>query len=383
MNFKNNNRSKAIVCLVCLFIVASIFLPVLLTSGSTAGVVESSKTGNMAILYGCLALFSFLILMGYLLLEKNNEIHFAILFACVTASNGGYFLQAISPSLTGALMANRLSYLGSAYSVLVMLLIILEVCQIRRTKKLSVLLVGITTAAFLLAASGDWLGLYYKAVSIKTVNGMTKLVKDYGPLHMLYPVYLLSYFVTMVAVIVRAGKKRTLSSPKYAMFLAAVVLTNLIVWGVEQVIDVDFEFLSVSYIATEIMLLAIYSMLRDYGIVQPGGAMVSVAMLTQLNTRYVTSPLPPNMEEMFRSFAQKAQTLSSAERRILDYYIDGHEVADIPELAFISIHTVKKHNHSIYQKLGVASRDELMLYIELFRCCDRLDELTAGAAEAE
>ena len=148
MNFKNNNRSKAIVCLVCLFIVASIFLPVLLTSGSTAGIVESSKAGNMAILYGCLALFSFLLLMGYLLLEKNKEIHFAILFACVTASNGGYFLQAISPSLTGALMANRLSYLGSAYSVLVMLLIILEVCQIRRAKKLSGLLVGITPPHF-------------------------------------------------------------------------------------------------------------------------------------------------------------------------------------------------------------------------------------------
>ena len=64
------------------------------------------------------------------------------------------------------------------------------------------------------------------------------------------------------------------------MFLTAVALTNLIVWGVEQVFDVDFEFLSVSYIATEVMLLAIYSMLRDYGIVQPGGAMVSIAMLT-------------------------------------------------------------------------------------------------------
>jgi hypothetical protein len=36
---------------------------------------------------------------------------------------------------------------------------------------------------------------------------------------------------------------------------------------------------------------------------------------------------------------------------------------------------VKKHNRSIYQKLEIASRDELMLYIELFRCCDRLDEL--------
>ena len=383
MDFTNNYRSRRIICLVFLFIAASIFLPGLFTPGMNADVVGSGKTGNMVIVYSVLALLSVLILLGYLLLEKKKEIYFTALFACVAAINGGYFLQAISRTLTGAMMANRLSYLGAAYSVLVILLIIMDVCRIRRTRWLTTLLVGISTAAFLLAASGNLLGLYYEAVSIKTVNGMTKLVKDYGPLHILYPVYLLSYFAAMVMVIIRAGRKGTLSSPKYAVFLTAVALTNLIVWGVEQVIDVDFEFLSVSYIATEIMLLAIYSMLQDYGIVQPGGAMVSVAMLTQLNTRYVTSPLPPNMEEMFRSFAQKAQTLSSAERRILDYYIDGHEVADIPELAFISIHTVKKHNHSIYQKLGVASRDELMLYIELFRCCDRLDELTAGAAEAE
>ena len=73
--------------------------------------------------------------------------------------------------------------------------------------------------------------------------------------------------------------------------------------------------------------------------------------------------------------ADPYEGLSSAERRILQYYIDGHETADIPDLAFISIHTVKKHNRSIYQKLDVASRDELMLYIEMFRCCDRLHEL--------
>ena len=383
MDLMNKHRNKLIICLVFLFIAASIFLPVLLTPGTNAGAVESGKTGNMVMVYSALALLSILILLGYLLLEKKKELYFAALFTCVAAINGGYFLQAISRTLTGALMANRLSYLGAAYSVLVILLIIMDVCRIRCTGKLTALLVGISTAAFLLAASGDWLGLYYEAVSIETVNGMTKLVKDYGPLHTLYPVYLLSYFAAMVAVIIRAGRKGTLSSPKYAVFLTAVALTNLIVWGVEQVIDVDFEFLSVSYIATEVMLLAIYSMLQDYGIVQPDGAMVSVAMLTQLNTRYVTAPLPPNMEEMFRSFAEKVQTLSAAERRILDYYIDGHEIADIPELAFISIHTVKKHNRSIYQKLEVASRDELMLYIELFRCCDRLDELTGEVMETE
>ena len=59
------------------------------------------------------------------------------------------------------------------------------------------------------------------------------------------------------------------------------------------------------------------------------------------------------------------------------YYVEGYEAADIPDMEFISINTVKKHNRSIYQKLEVASRDELMLFIELFRCCGRLGELTS------
>ena len=346
--------------------------------------VSFAKTGNMALVYGAVAVMSVLLLMGYLLWEKKKERRFVALFSCVAVVNCGYFLQAVATSLTGAMLANRLSYLGAAYSVLVMLLIIMDVCQIRRIKWVTGILVGVSTLAFLLAASGDWLGLYYKAVSITTVNGMTRLVKDYGPLHILYAVYLLSYFVVMVAVILHAAKMEKLASPKYSVFLVAVALCNLMVWTVEQFIDVDFEFLSVSYIVTEVMLLLIYGMLRDYGIVQPGGALVSMQMLTQLSTRNAAAgELPPGMEDLFDSFANKVKTLSSAERRILNYYIDGYETAEIPDLAFISIHTVKKHNHSIYQKLEVASRDELMLYIEIFRCCGRLEELTGGEAVTE
>ena len=340
------------------------------------------KTGNIVIVYGAIALLSVLLLLGYILWEKKKEGRFVALFACVATVNSGYFLQAVSNSLAGAMMANRLSYLGAAFSILVMLLIVMDVCQIRRRKWVTGLLIGISTFAFLLAASGDWLGLYYREVNIKTINGATRLVKEYGPLHTLYPVYLVSYFVTMVVLILRTAKRKVLASTKYAIFLLAVVLLNLGVWAAEQFVDVDFEFLSVSYVVTEVMLLLIYGMLRDYGIVQPGGTLVSVQMLTKLNAKQTTAgELPPDMEEMFRAFVQKVATLSSAEHRILDYYIDGHEAADIPDLAYISIHTVKKHNRSIYQKLEVASRDELMLYIELFRCCGRLAELTGKEPE--
>lgn len=363
-------------------VAACVLLPGLLLpiSDGMGTTVDPGKTGNMVIVYGVVAMFSVLLLIGYTWLAKQRDSRFVLLFSCVATTNCGYFWLSCSRSLTSAMMANRLSYLGAAFAVLVMMFIVMDACRVERKKWLTYLLIGISTTAFLIAASGDWFGLYYKAVSIESIDGMTRLVKDYGPLHPLYPVYLLSYFVTMAVTIIRSHRKGKLVSAQYAFFLVGVVLTNLIVWGVEQAVRVNFEFLSVSYIATELMLLSVYSMLQDYGIVQPGGSLVSVQMLTQLNTRS-TSELPPEMEELFVSFAAKVKLLSSAERRILHHYIDGYDISDIPELAFISSNTVKKHNHSIYKKLEVASRDELMLYIELFRCCDRLDELISENIE--
>ena len=342
------------------------------------------NTGNMTMVYGAVAMLSVLLLIGYLLLEKQKERNFIFLISCVAIVNTGYFLLAAANSVRMAMFANGVSYFGAAYSMLAMLLIISEVCRMKKRNWLRCLFVGISTAAFALAASGDWLGLYYTSVDITSIGGMTKLVKEYGPLHILYTVYLLSYVLIMVAMIWYAAKKQRISSFKYTILLFVAVLLNIGVWAVEQCFDENFEFLCVSYIVTEVILLLLYSMLRDYGIVQPDGQVVSVQMLTQLNTRRITpGALPPGMEDLLRAFAGKVRTLSSAERRILDFYIEGHDTADIPDLAFISIHTVKKHNHSIYQKLGVASRDELLLYIELFRCCDRLEELTGAEAETE
>lgn len=335
------------------------------------------KEGVLSIIYGIVAFLSVMVLIFYFMFDQKKKPLFLALFGCVAASNSGYFLMAICNSLAVAKLANAISYFGGAFSMLVMLLIIYDVCQMRKRPWLTWLLIGISVAFFALAASGDWLGLYYRSVSLKTVNGTTYMIKQYGPLHGLYALYLAGYIVLMLLCIGYAAKTKRLSSPKYTTFLMVTVLLNVCVWLVEQALDEEFEFLCVSYIVTEIMLLLIYNMLCDYGIIRPELGVLSVQMLTRLNTRQVDSgALPSGMEDMFRSFAEKAQALSAAERRILNYYIDGHDIAEIPDLAYISIHTVKKHNRSIYQKLDIASRDELMLYIELFRCCGRLDELT-------
>lgn len=339
--------------------------------------------GVLSVVYGVVALLSMLVLVSYFIFDKKKNPMFLALFSCVAASNLGYFLLAICNSLAVAKLANTISYFGGAFSMLVMLLIIYDVCQMHKRPWLTWTLLGISVAFFALAASGDWLGLYYQSVSLEIINGTTHLIKEYGPLHGLYALYLAGYVILMLLCIGYAAKTNRLSSPRYTTFLLVTVLLNVGVWLVEQAINEEFEFLCVSYVVTEVLLLLIYNMLCDYGIIRPELGVLSVQMLTQLNTRQVDpGALPSGMEDMFRCFADKTQTLTSAERRILNYYIDGHDIAEIPDLAFISIHTVKKHNRSIYQKLGIASRDELMLYIELFRCCGRLDELTGEELES-
>lgn len=331
---------------------------------------------SLTVVYGVVALLSAVLCGAYLLFDKKKKPLFLALFGCVTAANCGYYLLSVCRSLTVAKFANGLSYFGGAFSLLVMLLIIYDVCQLRRRKWVLWGLTAISLAVFALAASGDWLGLFYRSVSLEDLDGMTRLVKEYGPLHGIYALYLAAYVVAMLLIIGYAAKTNRLTSPKYTLFLLMAVLLNVAVWLVEQVIREEFEFLSISYIVTAALLLLIYNMLCDYGIVHPETGVLSVQMLTQLNTRQVNpGALPPNMESMFQSFAARARTLTAAERRILNYYIAGHDIAEIPELDYVSINTVKKHNRSIYQKLEIASRDELMLYIELFRCCGRLEEL--------
>lgn len=87
--------------------------------------------------------------------------------------------------------------------------------------------------------------------------------------------------------------------------------------------------------------------------------------------------LPPKIESFLTGFCERVQTLTPMERTVLQYYIDGYGIEEISKKAFISINTVKKHNTNINRKLNVSTREELKLYIEIFRRCGKLDEITS------
>jgi LuxR family maltose regulon positive regulatory protein len=54
------------------------------------------------------------------------------------------------------------------------------------------------------------------------------------------------------------------------------------------------------------------------------------------------------------------EELSEAERRVLDLLLEGMSVSSVARELWLSPNTVKTHRRSIYRKLGVSTREELL-----------------------
>ena len=69
----------------------------------------------------------------------------------------------------------------------------------------------------------------------------------------------------------------------------------------------------------------------------------------------------------YMSFMRRLDAMTATERDIFDLYMQDLTAQQIAETRNISINTVRFHNKNIYAKLGIRSRDELMLLARMMR----------------
>ena len=148
---------------------AAAFVPLLFAISGCSAIGE--KSASLSLLYGATAFLALLMLICYLCFVRNKDKWFLILFASIAVVNTGYLLLSSADTLSDALGANRLSYFGSVFLPFAMLMIIVEACGIRPSKWLTIPLVVLGVAVFLIAASPGYLDIYYSSVKLVTANG--------------------------------------------------------------------------------------------------------------------------------------------------------------------------------------------------------------------
>lgn len=297
------------------------------------------------------------LMVAYFILLKNKEFWLGLLYVCVTIVNLGYLLLSLSKSLEFAIFANDLAYLGSVFLSACMFLTITKLCGFRITKAHVIVCTSLGFAMFLIVATSGILPWYYKSLSFEIVSGSGKLLKEYGPLHKVYMLYLLGYFISMIVTIIISIAKKKAGSNKFAALIAGVVCGNIIVWLFEKFIPWQFEFLAVTYIMSEIMFLFLYWMMQDY-VLASQVERKSVAEQMQLGIDVATMPMEIKIGKVLLNL-KEGEILSAREREILELILLNKKRKEIAEQLHLSENTVKTYTRTLYIKLCVSSREEL------------------------
>lgn len=297
------------------------------------------------------------LLIAYALMVKNKEFWLTMLFGCVPVVNLGYTLLSAANTVEFAVFANDVAYLGSVFLSMCMLMTIVRLCGFNIKRKHVIICLSLGVVMFAVIACSPMIPLYYKSVSLETLDGSAKLVKEYGVLHNAYLVYLLGYFTAMIATIIHSVKSNKIGNPKFAGFIAGVVCSNITVWLFEKFVNWDFEFLSVTYIISELLLLLIFWMMQDY---------VHVDILAELSSEKPTrAPVDiatmPIEEKILKviSTMNPGSVLATREREILEKILQNKKRKEIAEELCLSENTIKTYTRTLYGKLGVSSREEL------------------------
>jgi len=300
---------------------------------------------------------SVVLLIAYTLLVKNKEFWMTMLFCSVPVVNLGYTLLSMAKTVEFAILSNDVAYFGSVFLSMCMFLTIVRLCGFEIKKKHIITCVSLGVAMFAIVATSGFLPWYYKSVKLETVDGSAKLVKEYGILHPVYLIYLLGYFAAMIGAIIHSVKKKKIAQTKYAAFIAGIVCSNILTWLFEKFISWNYEFLSLTYIISELLLVLVYWMMQDYVhksdvpppiVVEEKAPIIVVDNLTRAEKiQAILGSLPDDT------------VLSARQTDILERILDYKSRKEIAVELHLSENTVKTHTGTLYKALGVSGRDEI------------------------
>lgn len=212
------------------------------------------------------------------------------------------------------------------------------------------MLCAVAMVIFIIATSAPYSDVYYVDVAMDKINGSTVLVKTYGILHPVYKIYIILYLITMIGLLIYSFFRKTNRNIGMSLYLSFLVAINIGIWLSETVLKSKFEYLSISYILTEILLLIFFGVIRRLISEQ-----ASVSQEKKIDI--------PIKEEDIKSICENIcgyDSLTNREKEVLPLILEGKMRKEIADELSITESTAKKHCSAIYKKLEVENKKELL-----------------------
>lgn len=213
----------------------------------------------MAGLIYTLALLVSIALLGGLIafFSKTVSVFYALAFGSVVCTNLGYLHLVCSDNLQTALFANQTCYVGGCFVPFFFLMCIADLCKVNISKKLQALCCVLSAVILALVSTVGVYHFYYIDVEFVVKDGLGILVKEYGPLHMIYPAYLIFTFLLAVYCIAKAMRnKKEVPFSTTILLLFSMTLSMIGYFG-KHLFGIDIEIIPFIYDITLIFIFVL------------------------------------------------------------------------------------------------------------------------------
>lgn len=198
--------------------------------------------------------------------KSSTTVPYILLFACTAVSNFGYMQLVSASSHETAIFANQTIYLGTSFSPFLFIMCLADLCKIRMKKIITVLFLTYGAVVFTAVSTIGIVPWYYHSVELVHKGGLTFLMKDYGPLHTLYPLYLLGSLILGLIFIIQAFTKKKDVSHVTSILLLIILMTIVVLYIVQRVMEIQVEIIPISYVFAEIGVLFLLRRISLYDV---------------------------------------------------------------------------------------------------------------------
>ena len=231
--------------------------------------------------YAVLLLLSvFNLLMLYIIGRKQNFSLYVLLFGSVLVSLMGTYSVSTADSIEAALVGHRFVYAGGVFAPSLTLLAVARLCKIRIPKLVSFGLIAIGVVILWLAFNVDTQDIYYSSMTLKQEYGMSYIHREYGPTHIIYPIFLIGNVAGIFGLVVYSHLWKKNVTKKISTFLFLIAFVSIGLYFVQKVFDIPFEIFNVAYIIDEVIILLLIRRIGMYEVSE------SIAASIEENSTY-------------------------------------------------------------------------------------------------
>lgn len=181
------------------------------------------------------------------LTDVKNSVYQNIMILIMLFSNIGYLCLSISQNLSEAILACKIHYIGGCFMPMLYFFTFCEVARIELKKKVTFPLLLVQIAFYGVICTIGYSDLYYVNPQLVIEDGVGYLVKEYGPLHFLYPLTMGLYFIASISMAIISVLKKKTVNRKEVLDMIMCAAFAVLCYIIQRIAHWGFDIMPVSY----------------------------------------------------------------------------------------------------------------------------------------